>query len=96
MLCERTDSFRARACARALDASVRGIAGGCDAQGFELTMGLWPTHRDESALLRLIDSKRVTPRLSTKCYGLVTSNNQSPSYRNCANGQTSMLLIYSS
>jgi hypothetical protein len=23
-------------------------------------MGLWPTHRDESALLRLIDSKQVT------------------------------------
>ena len=23
-------------------------------------MGLWPTHRDESALLRFIDSKQVT------------------------------------
>ena len=29
-------------------------------------MGLWPTHRDESALLRFTDSKRVTPRLSTE------------------------------
>jgi len=29
-------------------------------------MGLWPTHRDESALLRFIDSKRLTPRLSTE------------------------------
>ncbi len=32
-------------------------------------MGLRPTHRDESALLRFIDSKRVTPRLSTECNG---------------------------
>jgi hypothetical protein len=30
-------------------------------------MGLWPTHRDESALLRFIDSKWVTPRLSREC-----------------------------
>jgi hypothetical protein len=29
-------------------------------------MGLWPTHRDESALLRFIDSKRLTPGLSTE------------------------------
>jgi hypothetical protein len=25
-----------------------------------VSMGLWPTHRDESALLRFIDSKQVT------------------------------------
>ena len=31
------------------------------------SMGLWPTHRDESALLRFIDSKRLTPGLSTEC-----------------------------
>jgi hypothetical protein len=34
-------------------------------------MGLWPTHRDESAFLRLIDSKRVTPRLSTEVMGIL-------------------------
>jgi hypothetical protein len=36
-------------------------------------MGLWHTHRDESALLRLIDSKRVTPRLSTERKRLTSS-----------------------
>jgi hypothetical protein len=30
----------------------------------EFAMGLRPTHRDESALPRFIDSKRITPRLS--------------------------------
>jgi hypothetical protein len=29
-------------------------------------MGLRPTYRDENALLRFIDSKWVTPRLSTE------------------------------
>jgi len=41
-------------------------------------MGLWPTHRDESALLRFIDSKRVTSRLSTEYHG--TLNARPPGY----------------
>jgi transposase len=40
---------------------------GCSANTNEFAMGLWPTHRDDSALLRFIDSKRVTSRLSTEC-----------------------------
>jgi len=35
-------------------------------------MGLWPTHRDESALLRFIDLKRVTSRLSTEGSTVIT------------------------
>jgi hypothetical protein len=42
-------------------------------RGFEFAMGLRPTHRDESALLRFIDSKRVTPRLSTECKRLIAT-----------------------
>ena len=35
--------------------------------GFEFAMGLRPTHRDESAFLRLIDFQTGYPRLSTEC-----------------------------
>ena len=38
-----------------------------DEFGSEFAMGLRPTHGDESALPRFIDSKRVATRLSTEC-----------------------------